>query len=321
MLSKLLFTITSHKNPAQVIRLVNIIQTHCSDAFIVIHHDQTCSSLKKSQLSQYQNLHLLENTISITWGEFSVIESELNCLRWAKDSKISFDWIIALSGQDYPIRSISELQTLLASTKYDGFLEYFLATAPPSTAWRWGEKLGIERYHYKYFSVNPLLKPLFYKLYRPVNWQSLLRVKAGRFGAKVAIRRWKTIFSDCFRCYAGSQWHILNYRCVEYIQDFIQAHPKLVEYYRHTMVPDESFFQTILVNNPDFKLCNDNLRYISWQPPYPAIMKSKDLPKLINSGKYFARKFDTNADSQILDQLDQYLSQDQASNLSLDSSH
>lgn len=306
-MTKLLFFITSHKNPNQVVRLVNTIKQSCHDATVVIHHDPKGHSLTFTEFYKADDIYLLENPVSVGWGEFSVVESELYGIDWLIQQNINFDWLVLLSGQDYPLRPLIELDNQVSCTSYDGFLEYFPIENPPDTVWNWDSSSGIDRYYYYYLTVNPALKPLFFKLYRLVNWQPWLRVKAGRFGAKLAFRRRKPIFSDTFHCYAGSQWHTLNYKCIRYIYDFIQSHPEIVEYYRHTMVPDESFFQTILVNNSNLKLCNDNSRYIAWEPPYPAIMQSKDFNRLISSEKFFARKFDTAIDTDILDQLDLHL--------------
>lgn len=261
-MAKLLFFITSHKNPSQVVRLVNALKQSCPDAAILIHHDPAGAPLDQTQLFTAQDVYLLNDPIRVGWGEFSVVESELRGIEWLMQTGLNFDWLVLLSGQDYPLRPLAELQTHLDTASYDGFLEYFSINNPPDTIWNWNAHSGIERYHYYYLTVNPALKVLFFKLYRLVNWQPWLRVKAGRFGAKIAFKRRHSIFSNTFTCYAGSQWHTLNHRCVQYVYDFIKSNPKFIDYYRYTMVPDESFFQTILANNPDLKLCNENLRYI-----------------------------------------------------------
>ena len=306
-MAKLLFFITSHKNPGQVVRLVHALKQSCPDAAILIHHDPAGDPLDQTSLSQFQDVYCLSNPIRVGWGEFSVVESELRGIEWLMQTGLDFDWLVLLSGQDYPLRPLAELQNYLETTSCDGFLEYFPISNPPDTIWNWNAHSGIERYHYYYLTVNPALKALFFKLYRLVNWQPWLRVKAGRFGAKLAFKRRQSIFSNTFVCYAGSQWHTLNRRCIQYVYDFIQSQPKIVDYYRHTMVPDESFFQTVLVNNSDLKLCNDNLRYIAWEPPYPAIMQSQDRNRLMTSGKFFARKFDITVDADIFDRLDDHL--------------
>ena len=74
-------------------------------------------------------------------------------------------------------------------------------------------------------------------------------------------------------------------------------------------MPDEIFFQTILLNSPFQRMAvNDNLRYIEWPNPdsgSPVILCKGDFGKLISSPKLFARKFDVTVDADVLDLIDQ----------------
>jgi hypothetical protein len=56
-------------------------------------------------------------------------------------------------------------------------------------------------------------------------------------------------------------------------------------------------------------MVNDNLRYIRWKhikSSHPEILKTADLAELMRSGALFARKFDTDVDAGILDQIDRH---------------
>ncbi|WP_035992822.1 beta-1,6-N-acetylglucosaminyltransferase [Leptolyngbya sp. KIOST-1] len=303
---KILYLIASHTNPTQVARLAKSLLHSSSDARVLVHHDGSRPALTTGTFADDPRVMIYPIPLSVKWGDWSVVELELRCLAWLQEKAVEFDWLVLLSGQDYPLQPLAKLEQCLSQTTYDGFIEHFPAESPPETQWNWDHRLSLERYWFRYYTAPPRCKWLFRKLYRPINWNPWLRLKGGRFGAKIALRRRTTPFSSSFRCYAGSQWHTLNRRCVEYIHRTVQTRPDLVEHYRHTMVPDESFFQTILVNNPDLNLCNDNLRYIAWRPPYPAILQRDDFDALIHSGKFFARKFDTTVDAAILDRLDDY---------------
>ena len=73
-----------------------------------------------------------------------------------------------------------------------------------------------------------------------------------------------------------------------------------------TWAVDEVFFQTILCNSPlRDTLVNDNLRYIALNEGFrPVTYTIGDADTLTSSGKFYARKFDSNVDSAILDYLD-----------------
>lgn len=309
-MTKILYLIASHSNPDQVVRLVKKLKTGNPESQVLIHHDQSKSSLSPTSFEQINNVHILEDYVPVGWGDFSMVEMELRCINWLIDNSVTFDWLIFLSGQDYPLQPISQIEQFLQNTEYDGFMEYFPVQEPPETAWHWGKDLGIERYFFRYYKLPASLKTIVYKLYRVVNWQPLVRIRAGKFGAKIAIRCFSTPFTPEFQCYAGSQWHTLSYGCIEYIHQFVQRNPAFVEHYRNTLIPDESFIQSILLNQSMLKLFNDNKRYISWTPPYPAIMGVQDFESMITSGKHFARKFDDKVDAKVIDMLDKYIEED-----------
>jgi hypothetical protein len=72
-------------------------------------------------------------------------------------------------------------------------------------------------------------------------------------------------------------------------------------------MPDELFFQTIMLSTPlADSVENEFLHYMDWSDgsAHPAILRVADLPKLKASGMLFARKFDASVDSEILDLLD-----------------
>jgi hypothetical protein len=312
-MSQILYLIASHTNPDQVLRLVQTIRANSSNAFILIHHDEASSKLDRSAFESMRQVHILDNSISVKWGEFSLVEMELYCINWLFANSIQFDWLIFLSGQDYPIKSFSEIEQFLDTTEYDGFMEYFLATEPyqasTQTRLRWKPDTGFKRFFYRYYKL-PLpssFNSLLFRLGRIINLlQSLITLVVDRHGAKLGVRC-NTPFNNAFQCYAGSQWHTLSYRCVEYIREFVQQNPAIVNHYRCTLIPDESFFQTILLNHSLWNILNHNKRYIDWNGSKPAILTTQDFDRLISSDCHFARKLDLTIDAQLFDRLDQHI--------------
>ncbi|QIL38190.1 beta-1,6-N-acetylglucosaminyltransferase [Pedobacter sp. HDW13] len=115
------------------------------------------------------------------------------------------------------------------------------------------------------------------------------------------------------KIYGGSQWWSLPFKIVSYILDFIENNSFFLQYFKTVTIPDESFFQTLLLNCDDaFISCNlqsKHLWYIKWAPPYahPSILRTDDLPGLMDSDCLFARKFDFEIDKQILDSIDEHI--------------
>lgn len=78
--------------------------------------------------------------------------------------------------------------------------------------------------------------------------------------------------------------------------------------FRYTGAPDELFFQTALANSA-LPIVNKNLRYIHWTlgDHSPKTLTVKDYDAITQSDAFFARKFDANQDSAILNQIDELL--------------
>lgn len=312
-MSRILYLIASHTKPEQVIRLVKTIRLNSPGSFILIHHDYASSFLDRSAFEQMQHVQIIEDPVPVTWGEFSLVAMELHCMNWLLTRSISFDWLILLSGQDYPIRPIPEIEQFLKTTEYDGFMEYFsvinLPVAQVYSGLHWKADTGLRRFFYHHYKLpkSVILNSLCFKLGRLINHrQPWITLSADRNGPKLGIRCRTTPFHSELQCYAGSQWHTLSRRCVEYIHDFVQRNPGFTKHYRKTIIPDESFFQTILLNNPQLNICNDNKRYIPWFESKPVVLREQDFDRLAASNKHFARKFDLDLDAQILDRLDQH---------------
>jgi hypothetical protein len=93
--------------------------------------------------------------------------------------------------------------------------------------------------------------------------------------------------------YGGSQWWTLSKEALQYIVKHGMTGSTYYKHFRHTLCPDEIYFQTLLLNSPlREKLVNDNLRYIDWNtgPQWPRMLDETDYEAIIASGKLFARK-------------------------------
>jgi hypothetical protein len=189
-----------------------------------------------------------------------------------------YDYFVNLSGQCYPLRPIEEIKKRLEAAKGKALMEYEPFPRP-----RWVDERGgfrrVDRYWFKPF--------------RSMKMSSLPRVTGVPMG---------------MRPYGGSQWFCLPKGHVEHILSFLEEHPEVARFYKHSLIPDEMFFQTIIMNSElRDHVINDNKRFIDWDKkcvPTPAILVSEDLPRLEQSGMYFARKFDAKIDSKVLDLLD-----------------
>ncbi|KYC35511.1 N-acetylglucosaminyltransferase [Scytonema hofmannii PCC 7110] len=299
------YLIQSHRNPEQINRLIKTIKQISPNSFIIVSHDFSSSNLNLEVLNDLQNVKVIPGLGGR--GNFSIIHGYMNAVSWLFQNNIDFDWLINLSGQDYPTQHLSQMHNLLAETRYDGFLEYFNVLSPES---HWSIREGYSRYFYKYQQLPSIAKlPDWGKdLLAPVKILNYiqpfvrLNIAFGMFGVKSS-----TPFNEDFICYGGSFFCTLSKRCVEYLYKFYLLRPDIVSFYEGVNVPEESFLQTVLLNSGLFNLCNDNKVYIDFSGSRngrPRLLTADDFGMIAQSQSYFARKFDLNKDSKVLDLLD-----------------
>ncbi len=104
---------------------------------------------------------------------------------------------------------------------------------------------------------------------------------------------------------------ILTRNCCEFLINDEQV-KKFEEYYFNTLIADESFFQTVLMNTSFAgTLINDHKRAIIWIPDgdiklRPKTFTATDLDFLLEGEHFFARKFDDPVDAEIIDSIKTY---------------
>jgi hypothetical protein len=302
---KICYFIQTHKNPAQIYRLIHSIKKLSPNSQIIVSHDSTSCTLDVDALENLAGVRvfLVE---SVNRGDFTQVQNYLDSVDWLLTNKIDFDWLINLSGQDYPIKSLAQIEKFLADTKYDGFMSYRNILSQPT---RWDTKMCLARYFYQYkiFTKNlskwteTLLKPL-----KIINYfQPWFRVNF-TYGIKIGVKA-KTPFNRDFVCYKGSYFCTLSRKCIEYLHLVSKTNSNLVDYYKRVDVPDESFLQTLIINSGFFNICNECKHYIDFSKTnsgHPQSLTTDDYINLIQSDRHFARKFDPSLDSEILDLLD-----------------
>lgn len=286
---KLAYIILSHQLPHQLVRLVGALKDP-GDAFF-IHID------KRAEPDMHRILHAsfagdpsvhFVTPHACYWGSFGIVEATLDAIRSLLAAAHGFDRLLLLSGQDYPIKPRRYLKAFLERQEDQEFIESFPLTSPN----KWSEHTG------PYKDLNRIL-----------HWHMNFR---SRF-VHIPIRR---ALPARLRPHGGSQWWCLSRPCIEYLHSFIQDNPRVLEYFRHSFIPDELFFQTLVSNSPFAdRVTGSSLTYEDWEPPappYPAVLDRSYFSVLAASHKLFARKFDETKDADILDRIDEGLLRPQA---------
>jgi hypothetical protein len=268
-------------NPlAQSERLIRTLNRMFNHPPIACHHDF-------GQNPQFiancpPNVRLVRPHVDTKWGDFGCVEATIHALRLLYSGPDRPEWFVFLSGSDYPIKSADKILADLQASPFDGHIEHKLASEgdlvyPPDPdnlqGWKW--ETWLQQCHKRYCSLRLNVWGI----------NRYLRFSQRTFWLEHPIFTRGLPFTKEFKCYAGEVWFTANHRCARRIIDFRDQDRRVTEHYRKTLVPEESYLQTVLANAPDLKLSQNYLRYVDWtgRKSNPKILTMADLPRLRNS--------------------------------------
>ena len=303
------FVLQTYRALGQVGRLVDTLNKGCPDNLIVITHSGSRDGLE-ALTREHRISHILPAVPGR--GQFGLVDSYLSALRWLRRQNQSYDWIVLLSGQDYPIRPLAEFAQALERSQHDGYFYHFDPLADAGAGGgpiSWSREEAIDRYFFRYACVKDDLSVAQRALLR-IPRQALALTHKYRlntsFGLRIG-RRAETPFSPDFRLYGGNYWHTIRRECAEAVLDFVDENPNVVDHFRNVVLPDEAFIPTVLLNAKTFQISSSDLRYFDFSNSHlghSKILGPADLEPVFASQCYFGRKFDAAAHPTILDILD-----------------
>lgn len=271
---KVSFILLAHEAPESLRVLIETLLASGSDVYI--HHDANStydlkSTAQQWQLDRFSGRLFHAKRVKVTWGEYSIVQATLNCLKLACQQGYNADYFMLISGSCMPVKPIYFLENFLEKNAGIDFIEVV-------NAWqkRWITD-GIqqerwENFHFINWRSNPLLFDLSLK------FQKKLKIKR-----KLPLKHTP---------YMGSQWWCLRATTVDSTLNLIKKHRKLTTFYRRTWVPDELFIQTMVGNLiPEEEISAQILtryKFNSWG--IPRVYYDDDLPELLAENTFFARK-------------------------------
>lgn len=292
---KIVYIILAYKLPAMLNRLVDRIEDGSS--LILIHVDRKTDDATYQAMTQRlggrPKVHFLRERFVCNWADFGRVAASLAALRkFVSDGGVD-DRIVLLSGQDYPLKPPIDVKAYFDVRPEISFIDNF---PMPKPGWQIdGGMYLLERGR----AASGLSA---WEIIRQLG--SL--IEADQSDSSPRRRLPLRLVPFC-----GSSWWALTYDCASYVVQFVDEHPEIVEFFDNVVVPDEMFFQTILLNSPfRDKILSDDLHLIEWSEGGIRTFNASDFGRLVMSNKLFARKFDLHHNIEILDLLDEYLDQD-----------
>jgi len=284
--------IIAHGNFRHLMRLISHIDSNCQ---VYIHLDRkwVLSKQEYDTLSQFPTVKGIFSRYRINWGGFNMLKTALYLLKKAVCDK-EIQYFHLLSGQDYPIRPVTEFTKFIEENNGKEFLEYHIL---PYHGW----DNGTYR-RYEYFFFHDLFN---FKTTKGRRWIN----KALQFQMKWNIKR--RIPHHFEKLYGGCCWFSLSRDCIKYVLEYTHKYPAFYRWLKYTFVPEETYFHSVVLNSP-FKInvVNRSLRYVDWRfrnGNCPANLDESDYEALRTSDAFFARKFTKEISAELINLIDHYL--------------
>ncbi|MBN9647094.1 glycosyl transferase [Terrisporobacter glycolicus] len=283
------YLIIAHNDFYTLEKLIKILDDYRNDIFI--HIDKKVRNFNFDyfkRICKFSKIEFVER-IKVFWGDFSIIEAELNLYRSA--IKGNYKYYHLLSGADLPIKSQDYIHDFF--DKNSG--TEFLTSLKDEFTQKQNIKDRIYKYHLflRFKSNNKILN---YIENLSLKFQDLLNINR---------------FDKNYKIYYGSQWASLTHYSVKYL---LSKEQWIIKYFNYTLCGDEVYKQTVLINNENIKNklylreynsahVSYNMRHIDWSRGGPYVFKENDYNELLNVYSLFARKFNSNQDYKIIDKI------------------
>ncbi|XP_022663399.1 xylosyltransferase oxt-like [Varroa destructor] len=237
--AKIVFLLTVNGRALrQLKRLISVLNTTSTEQhFFYVHVDQRQDYLYRSlkELEDPSWLRVTPQRFSTIWGGASLLQMLLSCfqeLLHLDKSTDRWDYVVNLSESDFPIKRVGELELFLGDNKGYNFVRSHGQDTP------------------KFISKQALMKTFLE-----------CETRMWRLGDRELPRG--------IRFDGGSDWVALHRGFVQWVIQNRAHDPLLVgleALFRHTLLPAESYFHTVLHNSGFCTLIVDNnLRFVNWR--------------------------------------------------------
>lgn len=275
---RLTYLVLAHRYPDQVVRLIRRLATPSSS--FLLHWDarSSASDLDHIVTAIGPDVRLrLVPRVKCYWGTYSIVDAILAGLHQACTQGDSFDYLVLMSGQDYPIKSTDRIEEFFVKKDGGSIIHHLPFPMPHWDDGGW-DRVGLRHY--------------------PPGNHAYIRT---RLAKSVLPRR---TFPESLRPYGGAHLWALARDAAFYLDDYSRSHPDILRYFELVRFPCEIYIQSVLGNAPFAdSLQNDTLHFEEWDRDGLVLLNS-DMPSLSSTWHLFARKFDCTVDCGVLDEID-----------------
>ncbi len=262
---RIAYFIMVHHKPEVFKEMFQKIYTR--DQFYLIHIDRKAKPefIEEIQLYivQFPNVYILDS-LNIVSGGFNMVQAELNAMEFLLNVSKEWDYFINLSGEDHPLKSQNIIRQFLSTNKDRNYLFYYDQ-----------------------------------KFYRPDTLQRIQN-HFTELAYMISSFIYKRTFMKGVVPYIGGKWFIFTRETCTFLTS-----NKIVmdfeDYYLHTFLPAESFFQTVLMNTSFSDIIiNDDKRAVVEKSIFQNTQDTSTYIESLQSGnQLFIRKINGKTDEYI----------------------
>lgn len=307
------YHILCHGNFEQVRKLIDALYSK-EDTFLIDIDDGNAPDTSAiDDLASLDNVHISTDA-KIGWGGAGTLRKTLHGAFKLLALNDSWQYYIVLSGQDLPLRSNREIKNFLKkgcdqNTNYIRTNkaevvdpESIAPNNQRSECVLWGD-----RGHTKVYACPGAIDPQTTLYARTLVNVLELSAKGEVYvdnADKLLIERRKAFFEK-IPFYTGANWFNLHRSLIETMVDDPFTY-ELYDILRTTFIPDESFFQTYIMNTSFKETVDRNFGRLILRPgpvPRVKVFDTGDWDVLKDTRALFGRKFDTASDGEIVERV------------------
>lgn len=289
------YLIMAHDKREQLQKLLTLLDDVRNDIYLhVDKHAQGDWTVDSFRL-QSSKLYLIERK-NVFWADYSQIDVELDLLATATENR-RYAYYHLLSGADLPLKSQEEIHNFF---NLSGKL--FIGIVPQEFYY------CIRRVRFYHLFTNT-------RLYRTCKTLKALDRLLEYAQHILGVSRLR---GEKISLYNGWTWFSITDDFARYV---LSKRTWIEKHFKYTIASDELVIQTLAFNEPKFRdklydvtdLCRGSQRFIDWQrgKPYTWGKSADDFKQLINSPYMFARKFNEQTHSDIVNQIFNYLTKNE----------
>ncbi len=309
---KIAYIMLAHKDPSQILRLVNAIKGTGGDFYINVD--------KKSNFEQFnevfkdvQGVYFYKPRINVTMAGWSMVKGYMELLNMAYTSEKKYDRFVFLTGQDYPLMTnaeiISEFENNL-ETEY--IMAYNITTSTVPT-----DKNKVIK---KWYLDNPFRSRFLQRAYKSIMYH-LVTVPFSKKQLKVPLN------GKLVDPYFGQMLSAFTRNGAKLILDTYFNDKKFNKIMKTSYAAVELYWQTIIFNSDLRKNTVQNgeehviTEHFGWAPLHyhhyyvdTSIFNEGDYEEIKNSGYMFFRKVVPGVSDKLMDLVDEWRNEKENTN-------